>query len=64
VLAAGHAKTFHLTWATSITTAEKARAFYAGNAQRRNVDGRGTSYLGDGTFMSKSGEVWKDPRGL
>lgn len=55
---------FHLTWNHTVTTAEKVQAYYAGNAQRRNVDGRGTSYLGDGTFMSRSGEVWKDPRGL
>jgi phage terminase large subunit-like protein len=57
-------ESFHLTWNHTVTTAEKVRAYYAGNAHRRNVDGRGTSYLGDGTFMSRSGELWKDPRGL
>jgi len=47
----------HLTWAYNITTAEKARWFYAGKGGMR-ADG----YLGDGKFMTKSGEIYRDPR--
>jgi hypothetical protein len=47
----------HLVWAQNITTAEKARRFYAGKGGMRE-DG----YLGDGKFMSKSGEIYRDPR--
>lgn len=43
-------------WAQHITTAEKARRFYAGTGMR--ADG----YLGDGRFMTKSGEIYRDPR--
>jgi hypothetical protein len=64
VLAAGHAKSFHLTWATTITTAEKVRAYYADGAQRHNIDGQGTSYLGEGRYIARNGEVFRDPRGL
>jgi hypothetical protein len=47
----------HLVWTHSITTAEKARRFYAGTG------GRGAGgYLGDGRFMAKSGEIYRDPR--
>jgi len=47
----------YLTWAYNITTAEKARWFYAGKGGMR-ADG----YLGDGKFMTKSGEIYRDPR--
>jgi phage terminase large subunit-like protein len=58
-------ESFHIPpWAITVSTAEKARAFYAGHALRHDVDGRGTSYLGDGRFVSRSGEVFHDPRGL
>jgi phage terminase large subunit-like protein len=58
-------ESFHIpAWHHTTTTAETARDFGSGQAVKRNIDGRGTSYLGDGRFRAKSGEVWTDPRGL
>ena len=54
----------HDVWSHTVTTREKAQAFSAGPTVRHNVDGRGTSYLGEGRFRAASGEIWYDPRGI
>lgn len=54
----------HDVWSHTVTTREKAQAFSARPTIRHNVDGRGTSYLGEGRFRAASGETWYDPRGI
>jgi phage terminase large subunit-like protein len=54
----------HLSWHHTTTTSETAQVFEGGRAVKRNIDGRGTNYLGEGRFRAASGEVWVDPRGI
>ncbi|MGH7419552.1 MAG: hypothetical protein ACREKB_17400, partial [Candidatus Rokuibacteriota bacterium] len=54
----------HDVWSHTVTTGERAQAFMGGRAVQRNVDGRGTSYLGEGGFRAANGEIFNDPRGL
>ncbi len=43
-------------WPQHTTIAEEARRFYAGTGMRAD------SYLGDGKFMTKRGEIYLEPR--
>jgi phage terminase large subunit-like protein len=51
-------------WHHTTTTSETAQAFEGGRAVKRNIDGRGTSYLGEGRFRASNGEIFHDPRGI
>ena len=58
-------ESFHIpAWSHTRSTADATREFYTGKAAQRNIDGRGTSYLGEGRFRAANGEVFHDPRGI
>jgi phage terminase large subunit-like protein len=58
-------ESFHIpAWRHTTTTSETAREFESGRAVKRNVDGRGTAYLGEGRFRAANGEIFHDPRGI
>ena len=58
-------ESFHIpAWSHTRSTADATREFYTGKAAQRNIDGRGTSYLGEGRFRAANGEVFYDLRGI